>query len=151
MYGTQYVGGTYSFGQAFKVAPATGGGFTGTVLYNFGVTGTDSKEPYSPLTLDTNGNLYGVSNIGGTNDLGTVFRLTPPAGGVGNWTNTVLYSFTGAGAGCNPEGNIILDQAGRLYGQTTSLRRECQQRRHLPAFTADRIRAVDGIGSAYVQ
>ncbi len=119
VYGTQYGGGTFGFGEAFKVAPAAAGGYTATTLYNFGATSIDSEEPYGPLTLDSSGNLYGVSNNGGADNLGTVYKLTPPVSGSGTWTNTILYSFPGASAGCYPEGNVILDKAGRVYGQAT--------------------------------
>jgi uncharacterized repeat protein (TIGR03803 family) len=120
VYGTQFGGGANTQGLAFKIAPVAGGGFRETTLYNFGATSTDSAQPWGPLTMDSSGNLYGTSLAGGANSEGTAYRLTPPPGGSGDWTNTVLYSFPGGSAGCGPEGNIILDKAGRLYGQTTS-------------------------------
>jgi uncharacterized repeat protein (TIGR03803 family) len=119
LYGTEYNGGLNSQGLAFKIASVAGGGFRETDLYNFGASSTDAMQPWGPLTLDASGNLYGVSLLGGASGNGTAYKLTPPAGGIGAWTNTVLYSFPGGSGGCQPEGNLIMDKAGRLYGQTT--------------------------------
>jgi uncharacterized repeat protein (TIGR03803 family) len=120
IYGIQEAGGTSNAGLAFKLTPRTSGGFTAATLYEFGANGTDTVQPYGPLTMDSSGNLYGVSNLGGDSNLGTVFRLTPPATGTGPWTNTVLYSFAGGNSGCTPEGNLMLDTVGRLYGTATA-------------------------------
>ena len=46
---------------------------------------------------------------------GTVFKLTPSNGG---WAESVLYSFTGGSDGASPYSDVILDQAGNLYGTT---------------------------------
>ena len=43
------------------------------------------------LVFDSDGNLYGTTNAGGAYDDGTVFELTPKAGG--GWIEEVLYSF----------------------------------------------------------
>jgi uncharacterized repeat protein (TIGR03803 family) len=120
VYGTQFGGGTNSQGLAFKIAPVAGGGFRETDLYNFGGASTDSMQPWGPLTLDASGNLYGVSLLGGASGNGTAYKLTPPAGGSGAWNNTILYSFPGGSGGCQPEGNVILDKGGKVYGQTTA-------------------------------
>jgi len=120
LYGTQYQGGTYGSGLAFKIVANANGGFTETTLYNFGASSTDAQAPYGPLTIDLSGNLYGVSLAGGTKGIGTVYRLTPPAGGTGSWTNSLLHSFAGGASGCDPEGNLALDNLGRVYGQATS-------------------------------
>jgi uncharacterized repeat protein (TIGR03803 family) len=118
LYGIEPYGGDSIQGLAFKIAPAAGGGYTTTTLYNFGATTTDSEQPFGPLTLDSSGSLYGVSTFGGASNLGTVYKLSPPTGG-GTWTNTILYSFPGTNAGCYPQGNLILDTTGKLYGQAT--------------------------------
>jgi uncharacterized repeat protein (TIGR03803 family) len=120
LYGTQFGGGTFNEGLAFKITPTAGVGFTVTTLYNFGAASADSDQPWGPLTIDLSGNLYGVSLYGGTKNLGTAYKLTPPATGAGLWSNSILYSFGGGASGCNPEGNVILDKLGRLYGQATS-------------------------------
>jgi uncharacterized repeat protein (TIGR03803 family) len=120
LYGTQFGGGTFNEGLAFKITPTVGVGFTMTTLYDFGAVGGDSDQPWGPLTMDLSGNLYGTSLYGGTKNLGTVFRLTPPTTGTGLWSNSILHSFSGGVSGCEPEGNVILDGRGRLYGQTTS-------------------------------
>ncbi len=63
------------------------------VLYSFG-NGTDGYNPRASLISDATGNLYGTTLRGGTglgNGCGTVFELTPSAGG--GWTEKVLYSF----------------------------------------------------------
>ena len=41
---------------------------------------------------------------------GVVFKLDPR--GIG----TVLYTFTGGADGANPQGNLLLDEEGNLYG-----------------------------------
>jgi uncharacterized repeat protein (TIGR03803 family) len=47
---------------------------------------------------------------------GTVFELSPRPRGV--WTETVLYNFGNGNDGINPNGSLIMDAAGNLYGTT---------------------------------
>ena len=47
---------------------------TFTVLHNF--LGPDGSLPTATLTLDRAGNLYGTTQIGGSNGNGTVFKMT---------------------------------------------------------------------------
>ena len=65
-----------------------------SVLHSFNNNGTDGVNPYAGLIADTSGNLYGTTVEGGIHNLGSVFELTPQAGG--GWTESVLHSF-GAG------------------------------------------------------
>src|ERR1039458_9150522 len=122
LYGTTFFGGTYRNGTVFELTPAAGGGWTEKVLHNFNDNGTgaDGANPYAGLVFDGAGNLYGTTQSGGTNSgWGTVFELTPTAGG--SWTEKVLYNFCSQ-ANCtdggSPEGGLIFDAAGNLYGTT---------------------------------
>ena len=72
--------------------------------------------------MDAGGNLYSTTQTGGSFGAGTVFELTPHAGG--NWTESVLWNFNpgslGNKDGISPAAGVIMDASGRLYG-TTSL------------------------------
>lgn len=86
---------------------------TETVLHSFTCC-TDGAEPWAGLVADSAGNLYGTTHIGGAQDFGTVFKVTP--GGA----ESVLYSFCSK-AGCVDGGHpyygtLLLDGAGNLYG-----------------------------------
>jgi hypothetical protein len=88
------------------------------VLYSFSGQ-PDAASPLNSLTADSNGNLYGTAATGGTNNSGAVFELIPPTGGVGPWTETVLYSFcpaAGCADGSSPESGVTLDSHGNLFG-----------------------------------
>jgi uncharacterized repeat protein (TIGR03803 family) len=117
LYGTTFGGGTYGGGTVFELTPAAGGTWTEQVLHNFQIgTGADGHGPYAGLTFDATGNLYGTTNEGGTYGVGTVFKLTPAAGGT--WTETVLHNFGSGTDGFNPAAGLIFDGAGNLYGTT---------------------------------
>jgi uncharacterized repeat protein (TIGR03803 family) len=90
-----------------------------TVLYNFKGQ-SDGANPQGGLIADTEGALYGTTVKGGSHNQGTVFKLTPPAAGQTQWTETVLYSFTGAADGGTPVAALIFDTHGALYGTTQS-------------------------------
>ncbi len=96
-------------------------GWTKSTIYQF-VGGTDGMSPQCSLTLDATGNLYGTTEYGGGFVLifgyGTVFELSPASGG--SWTESVLYRFTGEADGGIPEGGVVLDSAGNLYGTSTA-------------------------------
>ncbi len=79
------------------------------VLYSF-AGGTDGAYPYTGLTMDANGNLYGVTVLGGTSGAGTVFRVDTGR------NETVLHNFTGGTDGGYPISGLIQDVAGNLYG-----------------------------------
>ena len=106
LYGTTAGGGANNSGTVFKVD--AGGQYT--VLHSFNSLNSDGFNPYSPLVLDANGNLYGTTNQGGTSDGGTVFKLDPS----GN--ETILHRFTGVDDGVNPYSGLVRDSAGNLYG-----------------------------------
>jgi len=97
---------------------------TETVLTSFNRNGklVGGLEPAAGLIFDDAGNLYGTTAVGGTecaadDGCGTVFKLTPKAGG--GWAETVLHNFNFNGKdGINPWAGVIFDGAGNLYGTT---------------------------------
>jgi len=88
---------------------------TETVLYSF-AGGNDGAFPAGILASDAAGNLYGVTEVGGSSGAGTVFQLSP--GSTGGWTESVIYTFTGGADGRYPTGGLTIDTAGNLYGTT---------------------------------
>jgi uncharacterized repeat protein (TIGR03803 family) len=72
---------------------------------------------YGKQGRDRSGNIYSTTRWGGTDDYGTVFRLSPNANG--SWTKSVSHSFTGED-GIGPVGSLIFDQSGSLYGTTSA-------------------------------
>jgi uncharacterized repeat protein (TIGR03803 family) len=109
LYGTTVTGGEHNFGSVFRLDPIG----TKTLLYSF--TGDkDGAYPYGGLVLDAHGNLYGSTSSGGPHRFGTVFVLTP-AGKV-----TVLYTFTGGTDAGSPNGSLLRDAKGDLYGTSLS-------------------------------
>src|SRR5579871_2407653 len=84
LYGTAEAGGAFNQGVVFKVDPAG----RETVLYSF-KGGADGADPQSAVILDSAGNLYGTTLLGGTANQGVVY-LVSSAG-----QETVLHNFTG--------------------------------------------------------
>jgi uncharacterized repeat protein (TIGR03803 family) len=122
LYGMSQAGGTSGCGTVFELSPEAGGGWTEKVLRSFGKAGKDGINPIAGLTIDAAGDLYGVSNLGGSVDggiysAGIAFELTPDTRG--GWTEKILHQF-GAYAtdGQRPNGPLVFDAAGNLYGTT---------------------------------
>jgi uncharacterized repeat protein (TIGR03803 family) len=84
-----------------------------TVLHSF--TGTDGTSPIAGVIRDAAGNLYGTTPQGGPFSSGTVFKLDTAG------KETVLHIFTGGSGGKDgsyPDGALVRDAAGNLYGTT---------------------------------
>jgi uncharacterized repeat protein (TIGR03803 family) len=113
VYGTTVLGGKGD-GTVFEEARGKNGSWTENVLYSF--TGeTDGGLANAPLVFDSSGSLYGTTLAGGSSGLGNVFKLTRNANG--KWAITTLYSFENVD-GIYPEGGVIFDSSGNLYGVT---------------------------------
>jgi len=115
LYGATLNGGASGMGTVFALAPpaVSGGAWTETAIHSF--SGIDGAYPYSGPIVSSSGTLYGASYLGGLG-YGAVYRLMPGAGSA--WTETVLYSFTGASDGAYPYGGLAIDAKGNLYGTT---------------------------------
>jgi uncharacterized repeat protein (TIGR03803 family) len=113
-YGTTFLGGAHNEGTVFQVTPAG----VETVLHSFSgnngvANSTDGAEPIGDLIQGKDGDLYGTTEYGGADNLGTVFKIT--TGGVG----TQLYSFVRSGAdGQYPKAGVIQASDGNFYGTT---------------------------------
>jgi uncharacterized repeat protein (TIGR03803 family) len=75
-----------------------------------------AANPESNLIFDAHGNLYGSTANSGSQacKCGTIFRLSPEAGG--KWNYRVLYEFEGKDDGGYPVGSLAFDDADNLYG-----------------------------------
>jgi uncharacterized repeat protein (TIGR03803 family) len=123
LYGTAG-GGIFKNGVVFSLTPPVSprGAWTETILHSF-KGGSDGASP-NALAIDGNGRLYGTTYSGGTSNFGTVFCLTPPAGGPGpgfQWVKKILHNFAGPPAdGANPTAGVTIGGGGALYGSTVA-------------------------------
>jgi uncharacterized repeat protein (TIGR03803 family) len=83
--------------------------------------GADGANPIGPLVQDALGNLYGVAQSGGDHSCpesfedqgagcGVVFKIAR------NLKFTVLHTFAGGADGAIPQGGLVIDSAGNLFG-----------------------------------
>jgi uncharacterized repeat protein (TIGR03803 family) len=117
VYGTTLSGPGGIGGTVYKLSPPVSGSgvWTYTNLYTFSGN-ADGGEPESGVVFDSAGNLYGTTESGGADNFGVVYKLTPPAGGLGAWTEAVLYSFALGTDGGVPYAGVTIDGAGNIYG-----------------------------------
>ncbi len=123
LYGTTTEGGgctkfTFGCGTVFELTPQMDGSWTESIIHAF-TGGADGEFPNrNPLTLNA-GILYGEAQFGGAALGGVVFKLIQNPGG--SWTEQVLYDFANPSGGALPDGGLVFDAAGNLYGTTTYL------------------------------
>jgi len=124
LYGTttENGGGACRCGVVFELVHGAEGQWTENVLYDF-QGGRDGEYPWANLVLDSTGNLFGTTYLGGGivncsgRGCGTVFELSPV--GVEHWSETVLHRFPqSTGDGSQPLGGLFIDTKGKLYGTT---------------------------------
>jgi len=77
--------------------------------------GNDGWFPVGVPVADKDGNLYGTTQMGGTYNYGTAFKLTAPQTRGGAWTKTALHNFAGGNDGRYPDA-MLLGKDGSLYG-----------------------------------
>jgi len=117
-------------GTVYEMYPPVqkGDAWKETILYSF-KGGEDGYVPQGNLVFDSAGNLYGATLFGGGKGTtcdpfyqycGTVFELSPPKRKGGEWTEKVLHSFAGGTDGANPNGGLVLDGTGAIYGTTAA-------------------------------
>lgn len=116
LYGTTLSGagngcGGNGCGIVYKLT-RSGVNWTESIVHTF-TGGTDGSSPRAGITLDSAGNLYGTTTLGGNYGYGVVFQMTPSGGG---WNENVLYTFTGGADGGSPLSGVIFDGLGNLYG-----------------------------------
>src|SRR5579872_299219 len=106
LFGPTFSGGPYSAGTIFELNSQQ----QEKVIYNFDVS--DGFYPHGGLIGGSQGNLYGTTENGGGYGSGEVFQLSPSG------EETILYSFTGSVDGGVPQGTLLGDNLGNLYGVT---------------------------------
>lgn len=109
LYGMTASGGTNDMGTIFKIKP-DGTGLTQLLSF---AGATNGKRPYGSLIYDGT-YLYGMTYLGGTNDMGTIFKIMTDGTGY-----TKLLDFAGTSNGASPFGGLISDGT-FLYGLTRS-------------------------------
>jgi len=119
LYGTAVTGGAGSCeggcGVVYKLTN-NGGTWTQTVVHAF-TGGTDGSGPGARVTVDQDGNLYGMAPTGGEFGLGTIYKIRRiPQGG---WNFSVLHTFTGGRDGATGSAGRMILRDGRLYGAVT--------------------------------
>jgi len=113
LYGTTPKGGDFNQGTVFRLT--TKGALK--AIHSFASTGTDGLNPAGPVLQAADGKLYGTTNWGGANSLGTVFVMSTSGGGY-----KVLHSFQNSGGvtdGENPPAGMVQGSDGFLYSVAT--------------------------------
>jgi uncharacterized repeat protein (TIGR03803 family) len=129
LYGTAFEGGTGNNGTVYALTPPAQGGtqWTQTTLYQFTGTSGDGSGPVAPVTLGTDGSLYGAAESGGVLGItpgcpypegcGVIFRLQQSGGA---WQESLLHTFGATtGDGVSPESALTIGPDGTLYSNTS--------------------------------
>jgi uncharacterized repeat protein (TIGR03803 family) len=110
LYGVTQLGGSADRGTIFKIG-LDGTGYS--VLHSFSGSSSDGSIPYGSL-IQSGSNLYGMTSVGGSVNLGSVFKIGTDGTGF-----SLLHSFTGTSSnGRNPYGSLV-QSGSNLYGMTS--------------------------------
>jgi hypothetical protein len=125
LYGTTSLGGpvkacnnSFGCGEVFKLTPNGFGGWQYSVVYSF-KNGKDGGRPYSGVVVDSAGDIFTTTIQGGSGTkcgggCGTLVEFTP--NGAGGYMPHMIHSFSGGRDGGVPEGGLMLDASGNIYG-----------------------------------
>ncbi|HEX3915060.1 MAG TPA: choice-of-anchor tandem repeat GloVer-containing protein [Steroidobacteraceae bacterium] len=80
-----------------------------SLMYSFAGGSGDGVDPYHTLIQGSDGDFYGTTLAGGTNNDGAVFKITPSG------SESVFYSFTAV-----PYAGLVQGSDGSIYGTTAS-------------------------------
>ncbi len=114
IYGTAINGGSAGWGLIYNLTDSNGQ-WNESILYELRNNG-DGQYPWGGVTVDPSGNLYGVVSGGGPHGYGAVYKLAHSGSG---WEESTIHGFSFHGDdGASPEGGLIIDSSGTLYGST---------------------------------
>jgi hypothetical protein len=141
LYGIAYSGGATAptgcapfggCGEIFRLTPPQAGAqaWVKSTLWNF--NGLDGTGGFNSLSMDADGNLYGMTNEGGNSSdtcpappgspagCGVAFELERPAFGTDRWTQRILWNFTGDVDGGYPaDSALAMQRNGNLLATTS--------------------------------
>ncbi len=124
IFGATGTGGSHGLGLAYQLASSEQN-WTFTQLYSF-LGGANGQNPASEI-IGPERAIYGTGDGGipncgssGNQYCGVVYRLNPPPtawlNALPGWNETVIYSFTGNTDAWSPNGNLVFDRSGNLFG-----------------------------------
>jgi uncharacterized repeat protein (TIGR03803 family) len=108
-YGMTSDGGTNGYGTIFKITST--GSFT--LLKNLDAA-TTGANPHGSLVQGSDGAFYGMTNNGGTDEYGTIFKITTSG------TLAVLKNLDYYTTGGFPDGSLLKASDGAFYGMTNT-------------------------------
>ena len=108
LYGMTFYGGTNDLGVIFQYDPSTN-----ALVKKIDFSATLGNSPAGSLIQATDGNMYGMTSVGGTNNLGVLFQYNPTTNAY-----TKKIDFSGTTNGSGPVGSLIQASDGKLYGMT---------------------------------
>jgi uncharacterized repeat protein (TIGR03803 family) len=115
IYGATVAGGSAGAGTVYELTSSKSSSWTYKTLYAFKGGSSDGAAPYASVTFDSGGDIYGTTAVGGGQNDGTVYELTPSGR---RYASKVLWSFDGKD-GSEPFGQVTLDANGHIFGTTT--------------------------------
>ena len=114
IYGTTINGGSHGWGLIYSLTQSNGH-WNENVLYQVQNNG-DGQYAWSGVVRDSSGNLYGVFSGGGPDQYGAIYKLTHSGSG---WVESTVHAFTFHGNdGAAPQGGLVTDRSGNIYGST---------------------------------
>lgn len=119
LFGTASYFGANNQGTVFELVRKADGDYLPAITLHAFTGGADGGGPSGPLTIDSAGNLFGISG-GGSHGKGVVFKLARKADG--SYAPAIAaYSFTGGADGsANPYWGLVIDSTGNLFGAAES-------------------------------
>jgi len=100
-------------GSAVFALASSSHGWHFSLWHTFTGAPSDGAGPVGSLTLGPDGKLYGVTAGGGTNNVGTAYKIDP-----GTHQSSIVYNFTTSSGYWMPGAALALANDGNFYGST---------------------------------
>jgi uncharacterized repeat protein (TIGR03803 family) len=111
LFGDTVIGGASGNGTVFELVRGSSGGYTEKVLHSFSGGGGDGLQPVGAPVMDPRGDVFGVTQFGGSGGQGVLYEMRHSAAG---YTEKVVHAF--ASTGGQPQAGLAIGSDGSLYG-----------------------------------